>query len=98
MLMNRIAAPMRKREGVAAFPSSTFYPVPFYLLSFEPHDQGCAPVQPPGFLAGVVVLGPLLAVAHRRQPIGADAAAHEIVPHRSGAALAERQVVLRRAD
>ena len=41
---------------------------------------------------------PLLTVAHRAQPIGADPAADQVVLHRVRAPIAERQVVFRRPD
>ena len=62
------------------------------------HDEGGATVQPARLFAGVVVLRPLLTVADGPQPVGADAAAGEVLADRVGAALAERQVVFRRAD
>src|SRR5690606_3556297 len=67
-------------------------------LSLHANDQRRAAIEPSRLFARVVVLRPLLAVAHRAQTIGADAAAREVIAHRVGAAFAEREVVFGRAD
>src|SRR5262245_23058055 len=64
----------------------------------EIHGQRGAPVQPPSFLARVVVLRPLFAVAHCSESVGADPAAGQVVTNRSRTTLAKREVVLGRAD
>src|SRR5262245_40632821 len=68
------------------------------LLPLEVDDERRTTVQPASLLAAVVVLRPLLAVADRAQPVGSDAPADQVIAHRVGAAIAERQVVLGRAD
>ena len=67
-------------------------------LLLDAHDERGAAIEAAGLFARVVVLRPLLAVADGAQPVGADAAAGQVVAHRVGAALAERQVVFGRAD
>ena len=61
------------------------------------HERG-ATVETARFLTRVVVLRPLLAVAHRSKPVGSNTAAREVVLHGISPALAERQVVFGRAD
>src|SRR5262245_28241737 len=93
MLTNRMVAPARRfREGpesARAVRSS---------LPRHPHDERGAAIEPPRLLAGVVVLRPLLAVADGLEPVGRNPAAGEVLAHGSRPALAEREVVLRRAD
>src|SRR5215467_7209559 len=105
MLMNRIGGSLNDRSEKKEGPNPAVRPSSFFRLPsvrdsllHESHGQGCATIEAPRLLTRVVVLRPLLAVADRLQAIGADAAAHEIVLHRGGAALAEGEVVLRRAD
>src|SRR4051812_11170819 len=62
------------------------------------HDHGGPAIEAARLFTRVVVLRPFLAVAHDVQPIGADAAARQVVAHRGRPALAEREVVLGRAD
>src|SRR5262249_41383440 len=62
------------------------------------HGERRATVQAARFLARVVVLRTLFSIADRPQPVGADAAAHQIVLHRVRAPVAQRQVVLGRPD
>src|SRR6266545_4493495 len=61
-------------------------------------DESRAPVQTTRFFARVVVLRPLLTVAHGPQTILRNSAAYEVVLHSRRASVAEREVVLRRAD
>src|SRR6187200_2592730 len=61
------------------------------------HHRGSA-VEPPSFLAGVVVFRTLFAVAHCAQAIGADAARRQVLADGGCTPLAEREVVLGRAD
>src|SRR5262249_46177655 len=90
MLMKRMV-PLGWKTGssLPAFPPD---------LLRQPDDERGAAVEPAGLFARVVVLRALFAEAHRREPVGGDAAANEVVAHRVGAALAEGEVVLRRAD
>src|SRR5687767_14235955 len=64
----------------------------------DAHYESGATVQAPRLFARVVMLWPLLAVADRADAVGADPAAHQILAHGAGAPVAERDVVLRRAD
>src|SRR5690349_12913647 len=64
----------------------------------NPDQERGAAIQAARFFAAVVELRALFAVAHRAEPVGADAAAREVVADRGRAALAQGQVVLRRAD
>src|SRR3954454_17352238 len=61
------------------------------------HESG-APIQASRFLAAVVVLRPLLTVAHRPQAVGGDTTAHQVVLHGVRATVAEGEVVFGRAD
>jgi hypothetical protein len=90
MLTNRMTIPPVSLNGTARGRPRT--------STYWTRTTSARAVEPARFLAGVVVLRALLAVAHGAEPIGADAAAREIVAHRVGAPLAERQVVLGRAD
>src|SRR5882672_5396939 len=87
-----------RMPGRMAEPISAIRPQSSEPLPRQTNDKCGATVESPGFLARVVVLRPLFAVAHRAEAIRADAAADEVVAHRSGTTLAERQVVLGRAD
>src|SRR5437867_1782714 len=54
-------------------------------------DEGGAAIEAAGLLARVVVFGPLLAVADGAEAVGGNAAAHQVVADRGGAAVAERE-------
>src|SRR4051812_12855778 len=73
-------------------PSTQYLLLPTTCLP-QIDDERRAPVQSTRFLAAVVVLRPLLTVAHRAQPIGGHAAADEVVLHGVRATVPERQVV-----
>ena len=78
-----------RRRGTDGHPPS---------LSAQSHHQRRAAIEAARLFARVVELRPLLAVADRAEAVGADAAARQVVADRGGAAFAERQVVLGRAD
>src|SRR5437588_3658709 len=67
-------------------------------LLLQSDDERGATVEPTRLFARVVVLRTLLTIADRRQPAHGDPVAHQVVAHRVGAALAEREVVLGRPD
>ena len=60
--------------------------------------EGSAAVEAARLLAAVVVLGPLLAVAHGTDAVGTDATRAQVVTHRVGTTLAEGEVVFGRTD
>src|SRR5437868_2663852 len=81
-------------QGLAPSPQ---FPAPSPCLAEIDHE-GRAAVEPARFLTAVVVLRPFLTVADRPHPVGRNAAADEVVLHRIRTAIAEREVVLGRAD
>src|SRR6476660_5341454 len=89
-----------KREGQMAI---GFCPLPSALrgslsLLRQPDGQGGASIEAARLLAAVVVLRPLFAVADGVQSIGADTTADKVLAHRGGSPVAQRQIVLGRAD
>src|SRR5437762_11018855 len=79
--------------------AATIHPPPSIIrLAADSDHERRASIQSARFFTAVVVLRALFAVADRAQTIGADAAARQVVAHRRGAPLAERQVVLGRPD
>src|SRR3954451_20359894 len=88
--MNRIRRVQGARtEGVPS--------VRAFALS-DVHDERGPAVQPARLFTSVVVLRPLFTVADGAQAVGSDAAADQILANRVRAAVAQRQVVLGRAD
>src|SRR5262245_20701444 len=67
-------------------------------LLLQTDDQRGPTVEAAGFFARVVMLRTFLAVAHGAEPIGPNATAGEVLTHGVRATIAEREVVLRRAD
>src|SRR5918999_2578932 len=97
MLTNRIWVPSALGAGREK-PGAGLLAPDSWLALLHAHEQCGAPVQAARFLARVVVLRPLFAIADRAQAIGADAAAGEVLADRRRTAFAEREVVLGRAD
>src|SRR3954466_3235608 len=94
MLMNRMDTLSGDGKTPGVFPSSV---VLAQTLALQRDSQRGAAVETARLFPGVVVLRPLFTVADGAEAIRTDAAADEIVAHRTGAALAEREVVLGRA-
>src|SRR4029077_7541941 len=74
-------------------------PSPETLLALSQiHRQRRTTIQAARFFTRVLVLRPLLTIADRPEAVFRDAAAHEVVLHSRRAPIAEREVVLGRAD